>query len=55
MTMKPSYTKPNRFEVWGDSLLNQLPSLARKRRRREASKKRRAIFRRDDLRSRDDR
>lgn len=53
MTMKPSCTKPNRLEVWGDSLLNQLPSLSRKRRKREASKKRRAILRRDDLRSRD--
>lgn len=33
--------KPNRLQVWGDSMLGNLPSVSRKRRKREASKKRR--------------
>jgi len=40
--MKNAHTKPNRLSVWGDSLLNKLPGISRKRRKREASKKRRA-------------
>jgi hypothetical protein len=35
--------KPNRLGVWGDSMLNKLPGISRKRRKREASKKRRVI------------
>lgn len=42
--MKPSDTKPNKLDVWGDSLLNKLRSRTRKKRKRDASKKRRAIF-----------
>lgn len=37
---------PNRLDVWGDCLLNKLPSVSRKRRKREASKKRRVLLRR---------
>ena len=37
-----SRLKPSRLPVWGDSLLNKLSGLTRKRRKREASKKRRA-------------
>lgn len=48
--MKHSHTKPNRLQVWGDSLLNQLPGVTRKRRKREASKKRRNALR-EELRS----
>jgi hypothetical protein len=43
--MRPSATKPNRLDVWGDSLLNKLSSRSRKRRKREASKKRRSLLR----------
>jgi hypothetical protein len=43
--------KPNRLGVFGDSMTNKLPSITRKRRKREASKKRRVIDR-HDLRSR---
>jgi hypothetical protein len=39
--------KPNRLDVWGHSMMNQLPGSARKRRKREASKKRRVIERRE--------
>ena len=45
--MKHGHTKPNRLNVWGDSLLNKLPGITRKRRKREASKKRRVQLRRD--------
>lgn len=45
--MKLSHTKPNRLDVWGDSLLNKLPSVSRQRRKRSASKKRRVILNRD--------
>jgi hypothetical protein len=41
-------TKVNRLDVWGDSMVNKLPSLSRKRRKREASKKRRQILKRED-------
>lgn len=37
--------KPNRLDVWGHSMMNQLPGSTRKRRKREASKKRRVIER----------
>ena len=47
---RPSDTKPSRLDVWGDSLLNKLPSRTRKKRKREASKKRRAILRNGDRR-----
>jgi len=40
--MKNGHAKPNRLSVWGDSLLNKLPSISRKKRKRVASKKRRA-------------
>ncbi len=46
--MKASHTKPNRLQVWGDSLLNKLSSRTRKRRKREASKKRRTLLRREE-------
>ncbi|MFG0245582.1 MAG: hypothetical protein ACF8MF_05970 [Phycisphaerales bacterium JB052] len=40
--------KPNRLRgIWGDSLLNKLPGISRKRRKRDASKKRRVMERRD--------
>ena len=40
--------KPNRLNgVWGDALLNKLPGISRKRRKRDASKKRRVMLRRD--------
>jgi len=45
--MNNSHSKPSRLKVWGDSLLNKLPSLSRKRRKREASKKRRQLLQRD--------
>ena len=38
-------TKPNRLDVWGHSMLNKLPSISRKRRKRQASKKRRVLLR----------
>jgi len=40
-----SLTKPNRLDVWDDSMLNKLSSRSRKRRKRSASKKRRVILR----------
>ena len=40
---------PARLPVWGDSLLNKLPSKSRKQRKRQASKKRRAMLRREDI------
>lgn len=40
-------TKPVRLDVWGDGMVNQLKSIARKRRKREASKKRRKLL--DDI------
>jgi len=43
--MKHSETKPNRLDVWGDSMLNKLPSCTRKKRKRQASKKRRVVLR----------
>jgi len=46
--MKKSHTHPNQLPVWGDSLLNGLSGIARKRRKREASKKRRELLRRED-------
>ncbi|MBO6740623.1 MAG: hypothetical protein JJ916_12275 [Phycisphaerales bacterium] len=40
--------KPSRIKgIWGDSLLNKLPAISRKRRKRDASKKRRVLMRRD--------
>jgi len=39
--------KPNHLSVWGDSMTNKLPSVSRKRRKREASKKRREIQRQE--------
>jgi hypothetical protein len=36
--------KPARLPVWGDSMLNKLKSLTRRRRKREASKKRRVAL-----------
>ncbi|MHA7812881.1 MAG: hypothetical protein ACX94C_05760 [Phycisphaerales bacterium] len=40
--------KPSRLKgIWGDSLLNKLPAISRKRRKRDASKKRRVLMRRD--------
>ncbi len=45
--MKPSDTKPNRLDVWGDSLLNKLPSISRQKRKRSASKKRRQQLKRE--------
>lgn len=48
--MRHSATKTNRLAVWGDSLLNKLPSQSRKKRKRLASKKRRALLRSEDAR-----
>lgn len=46
--MQRNHTKPSRLKgVWGDSLLNKLPGISRKRRKRDASKKRRVITRRE--------
>jgi hypothetical protein len=45
--MAKGETKPNKLAVWGDSLMNKLPGISRKRRKRSASKKRRAALRRD--------
>ena len=42
--------KPNRLGTWGHSMVNQLPSVSRKRRKREASKKRRVLARRETAR-----
>lgn len=42
--MKRSNTKPNRLGVWGDCMMNQLPSQSRKNRKRLASKRRRAML-----------
>ena len=39
--------KPNRLGVWGHSMMVQLPSISRKRRKREASKKRRVLARQE--------
>ena len=39
--------KPSLLEVWGDSMLNQLKALTRKRRKREASKKRRVLLKQE--------
>jgi hypothetical protein len=43
--MKRSATSPNRLGGWGDSLMNKLPAMSRKRRKRQASKRRRAMLR----------
>ena len=40
---------PNRLRVWGNSLLNKLPSRSREQRKREASKKRRVALRKERL------
>jgi hypothetical protein len=45
--MKHGHTKPNRLDVWGDSMLNKLSALARKRRKRSASKVRRRQLRKE--------
>jgi len=45
--MSNQQAKPNRMQVWGHSMLNKLPGISRKRRKREASKKRREIARED--------
>lgn len=41
--------KPGRMKVWGDSMLNKLPGISRKQRKRHASKIRRRDEK-DDLR-----
>jgi len=46
--MKHGDTSANRMYIWGHNLLNKLPGVSRKRRKREASKIRRA-----DLKERD--
>ena len=46
--MKRSYLSTRRLDVWGNSMLNQLKSLARKRILREASKKRRQKLKKAD-------
>jgi hypothetical protein len=43
--MKRSATNPTRLGGWGDSLMNKLPAMSRKRRKRQASKRRRAMLR----------
>ena len=43
--MNRARTSPNRLDVWGDSMLNKLPSRSRKNRKRSASKKRRVGLR----------
>lgn len=45
--MKTGRYNPHRFDIWGDSMLNKLPSVSRKRRKRDASKKRRLALRRE--------
>ncbi|MBI2824773.1 MAG: hypothetical protein HYX69_08810 [Planctomycetia bacterium] len=42
--MQHSHLKPNRLDVFGDSMLNKLPARSRRQRKRQASKKRRAMF-----------
>jgi hypothetical protein len=46
--MQRSTTSPRRLKVWGDSMMNKLPGLSRKRRKRHASKKRRQALARED-------
>jgi hypothetical protein len=46
--MKRSHSKPNRLDVFGDSLVNKLPGRSRKQRKRVASKKRRALLKAED-------
>jgi len=41
--MSSNNEKPNRLSVWGHGILNKLPDISRKRRKREASKKRRIL------------
>lgn len=43
--MKRNHSKPSRLSVFGDSMLNKLPGVSRKRRKREASKKHRVMLR----------
>jgi hypothetical protein len=43
--MQKGRDSANRLADWGDSLLNQLPSRTRKRRKRSASKRRRLLER----------
>lgn len=43
--MQRSRYNLNRLDVWGDSLLNKLPSRSRKRRKRQANKKRCVLLR----------
>ncbi len=45
--MKRNHTKPSRLSVFGDSMLNKLPGLSRKRRKREATKKCRVQLRKE--------
>jgi len=42
-------TNPRKLNVWGESMMNKLPGISRKRRKRSASKKRRALLRRESL------
>ena len=49
--MKSSLTKPNRLDVWGDSMMNKLPSQSRRNRKRQASKRRRAVLKAEDTRA----
>lgn len=41
--MSDEETKPNKLNVWGNSMLNKCKSLLRNRRKRDASKRRRQV------------
>ena len=47
--LKTSTAKPNRLDVWGDSMMNKLSSQSRKKLKRQASKKRRTLLVNDDV------
>ncbi|MEM8781590.1 MAG: hypothetical protein AAGE65_01940 [Planctomycetota bacterium] len=55
MPKADNLTKANRTATWGNSLLNKLPALSRRRRKRHADKKRRQRLQRDLLGSLDPR
>lgn len=48
--MERARTNPNRLDIFGQSMLNKLPSASRRRRKRQASKRRRDLLRREDAR-----
>lgn len=47
--MDKGSTNSSRLALWGESVMNKLPSKSRKQRKRLTSKKRRVLLRREDI------